>query len=112
MLLFFLLIIAYSGNLLEGISVILLYQNMIPSKKRRFSLKTTVIDQISETEYEKMLIKMTDSTKELNKLIHIESLFLKELDNYSFHNNHSDMTGVFNIVESNRPKYNSSNFCI
>ena len=85
---------------------------MIPSKKRRFSLKTTVIDQISETEYEKMLIKMTDSTKELNKLIHIESLFLKELDNYSFRNNHSDMTGVFNIVESNRPKYNTSNFCI
>ncbi|HRL52171.1 MAG TPA: hypothetical protein PLU84_07575, partial [Enterococcus aquimarinus] len=63
---------------MEGISVILLYQNMIPSKKRRFSLKITVIDQISETEYEKMLIKMTDSTKELNKLIHIESLFLKE----------------------------------
>ena len=58
---------------MEGISVILLYQNMIPSKKRRVSLKTTVIDQISETEYEKMLIKMTDSTKELNKLIHIES---------------------------------------
>lgn len=59
MLLFFLLIIAYSGNLLEVISVILLYQNMIPSKKSHFSLKTTVIDQILETEYEKMLIKMT-----------------------------------------------------
>lgn len=69
MLLFFLLIIAYSGNLLEGISVILLYQNMIPSKKRRFSLKTTVIDQISETEYEKMHIKMTFSIKELNELL-------------------------------------------
>lgn len=69
MLLFFLLIIAYSGNLLEVISVILLYQNMIPSKKRRFSLKITVIDQISETEYEKMLIKMTFSIKELNELL-------------------------------------------
>lgn len=66
MLLFFLLIIAYSGNLLEVISVILLYQNMIPSKKRRFSLKITLINQNFEAEYEKMLIKMTSSTKELN----------------------------------------------
>lgn len=55
MLLFFLLIIAYSGNLLEVISVILLYQNMIPSKKRHFSLKITVIDQILETEVEIIL---------------------------------------------------------
>lgn len=76
MLLFFLLIIAYSGNLLEVISVILLYQNMIPSKKRRFSLKTTVIDQISETEYEKMLIKMHASTKELKERLNRGSQFL------------------------------------
>lgn len=76
MLLFFLLIIAYSGNLLEVISVILLYQNMIPSKKSHFSLKTTVIDQILETEYEKMLIKMTSSTKELNELLNRGRQFL------------------------------------
>lgn len=76
MLLFFLLIIAYSGNLLEVISVILLYQNMIPSKNSHFSLKTTVIDQILETEYEKMLIKMTSSTKELNELLNRGSQFL------------------------------------
>lgn len=76
MLLFFLLIIAYSGNLLEVISVILLYQNMIPSKKRRFSLKITLINQNFEAEYEKVLINMHASTKELKERLNRGSQFL------------------------------------
>lgn len=76
MLLFFLLIIAYSGNLLEVISVILLYQNMIPSKKSHFSLKITLINQNFEAEYEKVLINMHASTKELKERLNRGSQFL------------------------------------